>query len=93
MAKLAYEYVVEVEPKKGSTQIRNRRDEAQLKRDAEEQMKQVVRHVDYVQQVYPRYTYMCEFCKYPWEEPPACCDHAMDEYEKDHPGCYDEIDA
>jgi hypothetical protein len=50
---------------------------------------QIKRHCN-IEQVAVNYEtiYKCSYCGYEWEEPPGCCDKAMDEYEKEHPGCY-----
>ena len=36
---------------------------------------------------------VCEYCDSIWEEPPWCCSKAQDEWEKEHPDAYKEVDA
>lgn len=49
---------------------------------------EIKRHCD-VRSVYVEYDVVCATCGEIWETPPECCESAMNEYEKEHPGVYE----
>ena len=45
----------------------------------------VERHVDDVDYTEIEFDTVCEFCGNPWEQPPICCEAAIQEWERKHP--------
>ena len=55
------------------------------KRISEELVASIKRHVDDVDRVEIEFDTVCEFCGSPWEQPPLCCEAAIQEWEREHP--------